>query len=102
MRRYETIFITYADLPEEDINGLLARYSAIITDRQGIVIKIDKWGKRKLAYEINKQSRGFYVLMDFAGASAIVTEIERNLRIGDHILKYMTVKTQDTVKLQNL
>ena len=102
MRRYETIFITYADLPEEDINSLLARYSTIITDRQGIVIKIDRWGKRKLAYEINKQSRGFYVLMDFAGTSAIVTEIERNLRISDQILKYMTVKTQDTVNLQDL
>ena len=49
MRRYETIFIAYADLPEEDINGLVARYSAIITHRQDIVVKIDKWGKRKLA-----------------------------------------------------
>lgn len=102
MRRYETIFITYADLPEEDINGLVARYSAIITDRQGIVVKIDKWGKRKLAYEINKQPRGFYVLMDFAGTAAIVTELERNLRISDQILKYMTVKIRDTVNLQDL
>lgn len=102
MRRYETIFITHADLPEEDINDLVVRYSAIITDRQGTVIKIEKWGKRKLAYEINKQYRGFYVLLDFAGSSAIVTELERNLRISDQILKYMTVKTQDMVNLQDL
>jgi small subunit ribosomal protein S6 len=102
LRRYETIFITYPDLPEEDINGLVERYSAIVKDRQGIVIKIEKWGKRKLAYEIEKQARGFYVLIDFAGTAAIVTEFERNLRIADKILKFMTVKTQDAVNLEEL
>ncbi len=102
MRRYETIFIAYADLPEEEINGLVERYSAIIKDRKGILIKAEKWGKRKLAYEIKKHARGSYVLIDFAGTAAIVTELERNLRIGDKILKFMTVKTQDTVDLQEL
>lgn len=102
MRRYETIFITYPDLPEEDINGLVERYSAIVKDRQGIVVKVEKWGKRKLAYEIEKQARGFYLLIDFAGSAAIVTELERNLRIGDKILKFMTVKTQQAVNLEEL
>ena len=102
MRRYETIFITYPDLPEEDINGLVERYSAIVKDRQGIVVKVEKWGKRKLAYEIEKQARGFYLLIDFAGTAAIVTELERNLRIGDKILKFMTVKTQEVVNLEAL
>jgi small subunit ribosomal protein S6 len=102
LRRYETIFITYPDLPEEDINGLVERYSAIVKDRQGIVIKVEKWGKRKLAYEIEKQARGFYLLMDFAGSAAIVTELERNLRIADKILKFMTVKTQEAVNLEEL
>jgi len=102
LRRYETIFITYPDLPEEDITGLVERYSAIVKDRQGIVIKTEKWGKRKLAYEIEKQPRGFYVLIDFAGTAAIVTELERNLRIADKILKFMTVKTQEAVNLEEL
>ncbi len=102
MRRYETIFITYPDLPEEDINSLVERYSAIVTDRQGIVVKVEKWGKRKLAYEIEKQARGFYLLIDFTGSAAIVTELERNLRIGDKILKFMTVKTQEAVNLEEL
>lgn len=102
MRRYETIFITYPDLPEEDITGLVERYSAIVKDRQGIIVKVEKWGKRKLAYEIEKQARGFYVLIDFVGTAAIVTEFERNLRIGDKILKFMTVKTQEAVNLEEL
>lgn len=102
MRRYETIFITYAELPEEDINQLLERYIAIIKDRKGIVIKSEKWGRRKLAYEINKQARGYYVIIDYASSADVVTELERNLRIGDKILKYMTVKTQETVNLEDL
>jgi small subunit ribosomal protein S6 len=102
LRRYETIFITYPDLPEEEITGLVERYSAIIKDRQGIIVKVEKWGKRKLAYEIEKQARGFYVLIDFVGTPAIVTEFERNLRIADKILKFMTVKTQEAVNLEAL
>ena len=97
MRRYETIFISYADLPDEEISGFIELYSAIIRDRKGTVIRVEKWGKRKLAYEIKKQSRGFYVLLDFAGTSAIVTELERNLKIGDKILKFMTVKTSAAI-----
>ncbi|MDO9584860.1 MAG: 30S ribosomal protein S6, partial [Syntrophales bacterium] len=71
MRRYETIFITYADLPDEEITALIERYSVIVKAQNGTLIKIEKWGKRKLAYEINKQSRGNYVLLDFAGSSAV-------------------------------
>jgi small subunit ribosomal protein S6 len=102
LRRYETIFISYADLPEEEINGFIERYSAIIKDRKGTVIKVEKWGKRKLAYEIKKQARGFYVLIDFAGNSAIVIELERNLKIGDKILKFMTVKTKDSISPEEI
>ena len=102
MRRYETIFITYPELPEEEINGLIERYDALVKGGSGTVIKVEKWGKRKLAYEINKQTRGYYVLIDFAGGAAVVTELERNLRIGDKILKYMTIKTQERVTTQDI
>ena len=102
MRRYETIFITYPELPEEEINGLIERYDAVIKGGSGTVIKVEKWGKRKLAYEINKQPRGYYVLIDFAGGAAVVTELERNLRIGDKILKYMTIKTQEKITQQDI
>jgi len=102
LRRYETIFITYADLPDEETAALIDRYSGIVKDQRGKLIKIEKWGKRKLAYEIKKQSRGNYVLFDFAGGSDVVVELERNLRIGDKVLKYMTVKTKDAITLQEV
>lgn len=102
MRRYEVLFIAYTDLSDENLNELIERYETIITQLQGLVIKIDKWGSRKLAYEIKKQRKGVYVLMDFAGKSEIVTELERMLKIEDKILKYITVIKDSDVNLSDL
>ncbi len=102
MRRYETVIIVPADLPDDEIIGLIDRYQAIITNQKGLVMKTEKWGKRKLTYEIRKHNRGFYLLIDFAGQGAVVAELERNLKIDDKILKFMTVKKDDHVLLEDL
>jgi small subunit ribosomal protein S6 len=102
LRRYETVIIAPADLPDDEIIGLMDRYKGIITNHKGLVMKIEKWGKRKLAYEIKKHNRGFYILIDFAGQSAVVAELERNLKIDDKILKFMTIKKDDQVILEDL
>ena len=94
MQRYEVIAIVIANVSDEDITALIERSQTIITDRKGVVAKIDKWGKRRLAYEINKQKDGYYFLIDFAGDGPIVAEIERNYKIDDRILKFMTVKKE--------
>jgi small subunit ribosomal protein S6 len=97
LRRYEILFIAHADLSDDNLNEIIERYKTTITTLQGIIVKIDKWGTRKLAYEIKKQSKGSYVLIDFAGKSSIVLELERNLKIDDKILKFMTVLKDDEV-----
>ena len=102
MRRYETIFIVPADLADDEFIGLVERYEAIIVNLKGILIKRENWGKRKLAYEIKKHTRGFYVLLDFTAKSEVVDELERNLRLDDKVLKYMTVKKEDSVNLQEI
>ena len=94
MQRYEVIGIVLTSVTDEDITALIERSQTIITDRKGVIAKIDKWGKRRLAYEINKQRDGYYFLIDFAGDGPIVTEIERNYKIDDRILKFMTVKKE--------
>jgi len=101
-RRYETIFITPADIPDEELQALIERYSAIIAGRKGILVKVEKWGKRKLAYEIKKHLRGYYILLDFAGQTDVVNEMERNFKIDDKILKYMTIKKEDVADLKVL
>lgn len=102
MRRYETVVIVPVDLPDDEITGLIDRYRSIITNHKGMAIKVEKWGKRKLAYEIRKHNKGFYVLIDFAGQSATIVELERNLKIDDKILKFMTVKKDDQVTLADI
>ena len=91
MRRYETILIAHVDLSEDELSSLITRYSTIITGQKGILVKVERWGKRRLAYIIKKQASGFYILIDYAGKSAVVNEVERNLKISDKILKFMTV-----------
>ncbi len=69
---------------------------------EGTVIKVDIWGKRRLAYPIQKRRDGVYVLIDFAGKSEIVPELERNFRIDDKILRFISVKTADKVDPEEL
>jgi small subunit ribosomal protein S6 len=102
LRRYETIFIIPADLTEDEINALIERYQSIITKNKGMVIKVEKWGKRKMAYEIKKQIRGFYVLMDLVSVAAVITELERNFKIDEKILKFMTIKKEEGVDLKEI
>jgi small subunit ribosomal protein S6 len=102
LRRYETVVIVPADLSDDDITNLIDRYKSIVSNHKGLVVKVEKWGKRKLAYEIRKHNKGFYLLIDFAGQSAVVAELERNLKIDDKVLKFMTVKKNDQVVLADI
>ncbi len=102
MKRYETLFIVQIDLPTDELNSLVERYRAIVTALKGTIIKVEKWGKRKLAYEIKKQSNGYYVLIDFAGKSTINDELERNFKIDDKVLKFMTIMKDDNVDLATI
>ncbi len=102
MKRYEVVAIVKADLAEDDLTAIIERSQTIITDRKGVIAKVEKWGKRRLAYEINKQKDGFYFLIDFAGDGPIVDEIERNFKIDDRILKFMTVKKEGAVTREGM
>jgi small subunit ribosomal protein S6 len=97
MRRYETIFILRPSAGEDEINKIIGNTTQIILDEQGTVIELNKWGMKKLAYLIKKESLGYYVFCDFAGTPAAVAEIERKFRIDDVVLKYMTIKTADAI-----
>jgi small subunit ribosomal protein S6 len=96
------VAIVLADLNEDEITALIERIQTIITDRKGVVAKVDKWGKRHLAYEIKKQKDGYYFLIDFAGDGPIVTEIERNYKIDDRVLKFMTVKKEGATTAEGI
>ena len=102
MRRYETIFILRPTLAENEINEVVDNTQKIINDDGGSIIDLDRWGMRQLAYLIKKEKQGFYVYLDFSSPSKSVTEMERKFRIDDSVLKYMTVKTADTISEEEL
>jgi small subunit ribosomal protein S6 len=91
MRRYETIVIVDADASESDRTSLIARIKEIIPQQEGVLIKEDLWGTKKLAYEIKKKPRGYYARYDYCGMGPVVDELERFFRIDDRVLKYLTV-----------
>jgi small subunit ribosomal protein S6 len=102
MRRYETIFIIDPDLSDEEHPPLFERLKLLFPQLDGFLVEVDEWGTRKLAYEIKKKARGYYVRLDYCGTGALVNEIERFFRIDDRVLKYMTVLIDPEVDLENL
>jgi small subunit ribosomal protein S6 len=97
MRRYEQVYILRPSLSENEISTAIENTNSIVLGDQGTIIQLDKWGMRKLAYPIKKETQGFYVFCDFAGTPKAVAEIERKFRIDDAVLKYMSVKIADSI-----
>ena len=102
MRRYETFVIIDPDVSQEQRDLLLARVKELISQMNGILVFEDDWGDRKLAYEIRKKERGYYVRFDYCGGAELVNEIERFFRIDDRALKYMTVLLDQNVDLEKI
>jgi len=95
VKGYETICILNPDLTEEEVQEALERYSAIIVENGGEVTKVDRWGLRKLAYKVQGHSRGHLIYTLYSGGPETVSELERNLRILDQNIRYMTVKVDN-------
>ena len=95
MKRYETIFITHPELSEEDHAELEKKLRSTVATWKGDFIKLEDWGTKKLGYEIHKNSRGRYFLLDYLAAADLVRELERNLRLNDRVLKFQTVKIDE-------
>jgi small subunit ribosomal protein S6 len=96
-REYETIFILRPDTNQEGITLVNTRVRSVIDQMGGKIMKLDNWGKRKLAYEIKKQLKGIYLYWQFLGTTGMVEEIERNLRMLDPVIRYYTVKVDEDV-----
>lgn len=100
MRRYQTVFIVNPELSEEQCLPLFDKLKGLISGDGCMLVKFDEWGHKRLAYEIKKHARGYYVLMDFCGDGSLVKEIERNMRLDDRVLKYMTVLQDAAVDME--
>lgn len=95
MRKYETIFIMDPDLTYEQSQSTIEKIKGVITQGHGEILKLEDWGKRKLAYEVKKKSKGHYILMHFSGTPSLLSEIERNFRVMDAVIKFQSVRLDE-------
>lgn len=97
MKHYETVCILNPDLADEDYQAALSKSREVIEKQKGVVVKVEEWGKQKLAYLVKKYDKGSYVVFNYCGDAGVSAELERTLRLDDRFIKYMTVKLEDKV-----
>jgi small subunit ribosomal protein S6 len=95
MRKYETIFILDPDLEAEQAQAAIEKVKGIITQTNGEILKVEDWGKRKLAYQVKKKTKGHYILIHFSGSPALLSELERNFRVMDAVIKFQSVRLDE-------
>ncbi|MDD2503009.1 MAG: 30S ribosomal protein S6 [Clostridia bacterium] len=95
MNRYESIYVIRPTVEEEGIKALVERFSNLIQQEGGQVENVDEWGKRRLAYPIDDLNEGYYVLVNFSAESDLPEELERNYKITDDILRYLTIRIDE-------
>lgn len=99
MSMYETVFILDSLLAPEEIDKVIDRVKELIESNGGKVLTVDKWGKRRLAYEIQKKQYGFYVAIEFEGEGPIPNSLESEFNFSDKVLRYLTYKyTKNKIK----
>ena len=96
-REYETIYILRPDSTSDVIAQVNQKVRGVIEAGGGVLLKIDNWGKRKLAYEVKKQLKGIYLFFSYLGTAGLLEEVERNLRLTDSVIRYYSVKIAENV-----
>jgi len=96
MRHYEIVFMVHPDQSEQ-VPGMIQRYTDMITAASGKIHRLEDWGRRQLAYPINKLHKAHYVLMNIEAPQSVIDELETSFRYNDVILRNMIMRTKDAV-----
>lgn len=99
MNHYETLFVVKATLTDEERNSHIAKIKDIVEKNGGEIVATDEMGMRKLAYSVEKQTRGYYVVIYFKGQGELVAELERNIKFNEQIIKFLTLKYSNKKEL---
>lgn len=92
MRPYETLFILKPDLEEEAITAAIERLTELIQNNKGTVEQVNRWGKKRLAYEIQEYREGYYTLVLFQGEPETAKELDRVMRLSDEVIRHVIVR----------
>lgn len=94
MSLYESIFVVRPSLSDEDTNKLIEKMKGVLEKAGATMLKLENWGKKKLAYEVKRERKGTFVYFHFKSAGSVVGELERSYRLEDSILKFLTVRQE--------
>jgi len=94
MSLYESIFVIRPTLSDDDTNKLIEKMKGILEKSGATLLKLENWGKKKLAYEVKRERKGTFVYVHFKSAGGVVSELERSYRLEDSILKFLTVRQE--------
>jgi small subunit ribosomal protein S6 len=94
VREYEIVYIFDSVLTEDQVNEKLEKYHQQITESGGEITAVDHWGKRQLAYPINKKTAGYYVVVQFTADAEMLPELERTLKLDDDLVRYLIVLSE--------
>ena len=97
MRKFETLLLLSPELSADNREGIINALTAIIEREKGVMVEVDNWGMRDLAYPVRKLMRGYYVRLVYNAPAELIAELERIVRITDGIFKFVTVKVADEV-----
>jgi small subunit ribosomal protein S6 len=101
-REYETIYVLRQDVDPDGADKVAGRVAEVVARENGKLVKVETWGRRKLAYTVAKQRRGVYYYLKYLGGGVVVSELERNLRMLDNVLKFQTVLLRDEVEVETV
>ena len=97
---YETIVIARPDLDDATVGAVLDKLESVVSDNGGHILDRDDWGKRKMAYAIDKQLKGHYIRMHLAAPATVIAELERRIRLEDQLVRFMTVQLAKAVNVE--
>ena len=95
IRPYEALYIIQPDLTDEQITPITEKYKQVVEEQGGEVESINRWEKRRLAYEVKGQKEGFYVLMNYKSESKVSTELDRLFKIADDVIRHIIVRLDE-------
>jgi small subunit ribosomal protein S6 len=95
MRPYEVMIIIDAGLDEDTIRAIIDRSTKLIVDRGGSVGRVDRWGRRRFAYEVHHRTEGYYVLIDVTAEPAVLSELDRMLGLADEVIRHKVIRVPE-------
>lgn len=101
MNFYESLFIINPALDDMEVKKVVDKVEGLIKKEGGEILKVDNWGKKKLAYEVKRQKKGYYILINFRMKTSTISELERSLKLTDPVIKFLIIKLDKEPVLNN-